>query len=1250
MALCGDNKNPLQHNGTSQQDRLLAGLQSGYVQVDERTDADNIMYAAAYAQFINYFDETNTAKGDWKPFFTTDISATLAAFASQNIDAYKVAVKQRFYFLKDNQNSAAETALKRTLTELFAALFTLSKVLDNYYKSLPETVTVKAGLLNLIKVKLSPALSRLIAYYKGALARNYAPVATATDWKILNQPLLLMPNFFATGLSTAWYTESSWNAYTTSIVADDGIFKTSLGTDIFSAISHAANHNLFSGIFDTYLMVFAKIIQSSNADLAITLEDWDSHPPHYALFLSFLKLMKFAKQQMNTLTQRHLDFYYKEILRLQPKPAQPNSVHVLVELAKQVDAYVLQQNTLLKAGKDSNGKEVLYGLKNETVFNKATVADIKTLYKATSADDVKDPDTKIVTQTNAGRLFAAPVANSADGLGAALKGNNEWHPYINKVYENGVVTQISMPKANVGFAIASHLLYLAEGERKVYLRLVLSKSSLLVDKQLNCFITTQKGWLQVALPVVSLNNVVKLSDGITSCIEIPFTLAGNQPATAPYSAAVHGGTYNVSTPVVKILLAQNDTSVYGYDDFTGLTVSIVEVRVEVGVNTAFDQTGVKNISLLNDFGPLDSSKPFLPFGGQPAIGSSLVIGSKEIFTKPNLNLTVNIEWKALKESYTNLAFGSFSDGEIPGSAIEYLSNGIWQNLSTQPLFTYSGTTVGGTRSLVVSGTNLNNTIMPFNEEYLPYNANRKKGFIAIKLLQDFGNKGYLNAYTTYLINKSNKVPDTENVIPVAPYTPAIKSIYISYSAFTNEDITSTNKQQFLDRSLQLFNIYPFGEVEQHALINNQVSQNLFPKFSHTNPVTTNTENSIGELYIALANLQPMQSVNLLFQLLDGSTNPLVAKPPSQVQWSFLSNNQWVNFNNQQVSDATLALIQSGIISIIIPEKATTANTILPAGFLWLRASISTAAEAICKFVSINAQAAVASFLDNENADDFLNNPLPPNSISKLKTPEAAIKKITQPYPAFNGKPAEDNQHFYTRVSERLRHKARAITIWDYEHLVLEAFPEIYKVKCLNHTSIETDDKGREITNELKPGNVLIITIPQLSMGSSANPLKPYTNQNILTQIENFLRKKISCHVTLKARQPQFEEVRLKVLVRLRQPYTDFSFYANKLQEDIKKFLSPWAYNTQSDVQFGSKIYKSVLINFIEEQPYVDFVTDVKLLVKISDDVVESGDSEEVVASTSRSILVSALEHCIKEAPAPNTLTAQECASLIATVK
>jgi hypothetical protein len=687
------------------------------------------------------------------------------------------------------------------------------------------------------------------------------------------------------------------------------------------------------------------------------------------------------------------------------------------------------------------------------------------------------------------------------------------------------------------------------------------------------------------------------------------------------------------------------------------------------MDTGYSQKGLKNLLLSNDNGPLDAAKPFMPFGPAPAKDAGFVIGSKEVFSKKHLDLKLNIEWAnhpganssnidyeaqyvaSVNTTTGAVTYASGPEGSVaPKAYINYLSSGVWNKVATPvDMFLNPSTQTGS----IIPSTVPDNFFEDYSSNYVSFNSKSNRGFIGFTLARDFGHKGYLADLTKYLIEQSSTtLSKTILVKPTEPYTPLIKSLYLSYSAYQTIDLTSTSSAVFNEREIRFFHIYPFGETEQHAYLssinNNTDPIYLFPQFKHwvkdANDITIPVYHC-GEFYIGIENLEANDAVNILFQVLEGSTDPRVSKPPDHIKWSYLTNNFWKDFDDQQISDATLDLLQSGIISLAIPPDATTNNSLLPAGNIWIKAGIETTAEAISKLLTVDAQAAISTFQPNNNADDFLNQPLQAGTITKLKTPDAAIKKITQPYNSFGGRPKENEDHFYIRVSERLRHKARAITIWDYEHLVLEAFPEIYKVKCLNHTSVCTSG-GKEYTNEVQPGHVLVITIPSLNNRSDANPLKPFTNQDTLTKIESFLKEKVSCFVTVKTRQPLFEEVGISFSLKLYEQYKDFTLYANMLKEEITQFLTPWAYNSNADIQFGGKIYKSSLINFIEERYYVDYITNVVLSHKIDTVTIQDKTMEEITASTARSILVSMPASKHKIAPADETTSSSqpECIS------
>jgi Baseplate J-like protein len=1295
MANCCD-KNPLQRNGINQQQRYQPSLKPGYISVDERDFADWIFFADEFSHYINYYDTKGTLSGNWDLFFASDISAILGSIAVQDVDVYRRSIKQRFDFIKDDENAANLPAVKQKLNELFSAILTLSKSFDNYLKKLPDKnidgktdFVFKTNLLNLIQTKLAPALKRLLRYYfavDGVDENNvsdgsadYLENSDMAGWKVLNRQVEGAElTIWNDDLSSNWWStgEPDWKTYVknTALSPDISVFGPDAWLpDVYRRINHAVNHNLFSSVFDQYLQVYTRIVQDAEKTLLATLENWNIHPPHYALFLSFLKLFRFSQTQINTLTKRHLDFYYKEILQLRPKEAEPNHAHILVELAKPVDDYALEADTEFKAGKDSEGKEVLYTLDTETTFNKAKAVLLKTVYKGNDKgkDDhhlTEDPASLMVD--NKYRLFASPVTNSDDGLGAKLRSaNKEWHPYANKKFTDGQLTDIAMPDAQIGFALASHYLFLAEGERVIKIRLAAgADNSKLFNRSIECYLTTEKGWLKIADDTsTSISAIASgtMSEGSVSCAEFTITLHGEVPAITDYNAAIHGGTFNVSVPLLKVILKNDDLTSYQYEELKGIMITKTEIRVQVGNLTAYSQTGVKQLILSNDFGSIDAAKAFQPFGGQPARDNSLVIGSKEIFSKKKATIRCNLEWANLPADPFAIDYDpeDVNADYYPHTNLKYLAAGTWNNLNTDlSIFNASAQEVCFPSSAVSIP---DKAIVKYKELYDSYQINDASGFIKISLKGDFGHKTFIDALSTYLIEKANKTsPATYSTKPFEPYTPLIKALSLSYSAYSIHALNENVKAKFDGREIQFFHIYPFGEAEQHAYLSGKnEDQFLLPQFTHNDPVSGTVYHS-GEFYIGLEKLTAEQSVNILFQMMEGSSDPLVAKPEKHVHWSYLSNNKWLDFDDQQISDATLQLVQSGIISFVIPEEATTINNILPTGYLWIRAAVESAAEAICKLITIDAQAAVVTFSPHDNAADFLDTVLAAGTVSKLKIPTSSVKKVEQPYSSFGGRTKENSEKYYVRVSERLRHKARAITIWDYEHLVLEAFPAIHKVKCLNHTKFDINEQTKLVEyNEVAPGHVTIITIPDLKNRNDSNPLRPYTNQDVLSNIEEYLKEKISCHVNLKVKNPRFEEVWLSFKLMLMKGYDDFTFYSNQLKEEITQFLTPWAYNSDIDIQFGGKIQKSTLIDFIEERPYVDYILDVEMYHNTNPDNEdtggcdedkkdekpgESGDLEEVEASTARSILVSvpAKKHNIDPVIIPPSATEAGCSGII----
>ncbi len=936
--------------------------------------------------------------------------------------------------------------------------------------------------------------------------------------------------------------------------------------------------------------------------------------PHYALFIAFLEIFRFAQDDVNTITQRHLDFYYRDVLRLREKDAVPDQVFIIFQLAQQVASHLITQGTQLDGKKDGTGVDLVYDTTKDIVVNTAQVTDLKALFYNKNFDK---------------RLYASPIANSADGNGKEIEGDEKKWKTFGSINDPALPFNsplIDRTQAEVGFAFASPILQMAEGVRIVQIKLNFASLSGITNAELkNAFTVLFSGEKEWIVPSTEPKSPIDRTYVSGSSIFIERTITVDQPAIVNYNRETLLSPFNTSWPVVKISLNTSDPSTpYFYEKLKSLVLSNAQISVNV--------QGVKNLILQNDQSKLDPSKPFQPFGNRPLVTSSFYIGSAETFSKNLSSVDINITWKGLPEDrngFIDYYHHYFPEDENNKRINENFKTNIavldgktWKNVVTWPSDTgrlfdpKTNTKLLSSRKISISSGSLAffNRNASFSLSSLTkYDNNSSRGFVRLKLADiDFGHSDFQNSFSNQAITAA-QTSVTASPLPNEPYTPLVSEISLNYSSTVTIQLSNTpvvnNANSFSKRIDQFFHVEPFGVAENHPFITTNTGfVNLMPVYKDE-----------GSLYIGLSGLKPSEVLTLLIKVAEGSANPDFSKQP--VIWSYMVNNEWKEFPVLKIlSDSTNGLLTSGIISFDISKLATSNNTLLPAGLHWLKAAVTNDSAAVCDLIALHTQAVTAVFKDNGNDPDHLLVSLPAETISGLVDSDGAIEKITQPYASFGGKIKEQSNEFYTRVSERLRHKNRAVCIWDYEHLILDKFPGIFKVKCLNHTryiSI-TDIK------ELVPGSVSVIAIADLKNKNAINPLKPKTSLIVLTEIKEFLETITTHCIDLHVRNPLYEEISVDFNVKF-LPGFDNGFYGQKLEEDIKKFLAPWAYDT-GNISFGGKIHKSMILNFVEEQPYVDFVTCFKMDHIIGPVIKKNVD--EAITTTSASILTSAAVHIV----------------------
>lgn len=1160
----------LVRDGTSQDQRPFPALDPAYAPVNEHAPEHSMVFAQAYAAYLRYYDTADVPVDDWRQFFSNDVSVQLAMAAVQDVDYYRVSVKESFDFLNNRKNMGDPDGLKRHLGLLFAYAGSLALRLDQLKETLPSEIKLKGSLKNRISSQLAPHFRRFLAYYqKGdslGLIANVTPNIQLFGW-----PAAPIGSVYDQTFSNDWMTEPSpdWASYRNAILPED-VYS---GNSVFEKANHLSTHNLFTAFFEQLLKTYSRVVTEAKLALENTFSNWDRHEPHYTLFLAFLRLFEYARAEMNTLTGRHLDFYYREILQLRERSALPGQAHLLVELAKHATAHELKFGTLFKAGKDALGKDAFFAGDRDFIANQAKVAALQTVY-------IHNNEKVGTNSNNNGRVFASPMANSEDGLGAELLSiDKSWHPFYNKIYEDGTLQQINMPPAEIGFAVASHYLLLAEGMRTVTLEFPPNSAFANIGNKVTCLLTTEKGWLEIK-PSSSEENK-KLS----------IIVSGAAPGITPYIKKIHGYQFDTTLPVLMVKLLQN-TNPYNYADFLNIELSKIILTVDV--------QGLKTLAVSNDFGPVDTSKPFQPFGASPVKDNCLIIGSKEIFQKKCTAATLALEWH---NETAPIAYN-----KSPKLLQTYLNKGDWTSQSGTPNLSIPGLTL-----TLTSGINSSVVDLPDLSENEVFSTSARSGFLRLKLDSDFGQTEYLAALRDYLIDRV--APDYSLSHPgKPPYVPTISKLSINYTAQQVITLDSSSISSFSGRNAMFFHIAPFGFAERHPALSGTNTVSLLPQFKH------DTIPHEAEFYLGISGLKPPQNLALLFQVAEGTADPLSQKPKPHLHWSYLQDNNWKTFNDDAVNDLTGELTHSGIITLSVPREASDNNTLLPGGLHWIRIAVEKESDTVCRFKLVAAQAMQATFIDQENDPGFSATALEAGLISKLATPDSAVKKIEQPFASFGGRGKELPADYYTRISERLRHKDRSIALWDYERLVLEAFPQIYKVKCLNHTHYEPNESGTGIYRELAAGHVTVVTIPNQQFQNLRDPLRPYTSLGLLLEIDAFLHQRLSCFAKLHVKNPQFEEVRLDFRVRFMVGF-DETYYLNQLKQDITRYLSPWAFPGGGNPSFGGKIYKSILINFVEERPYVDYVTDFKLFLDIGG-IKGKADLDEVEGSLAVSILVS----------------------------
>ena len=184
---------------------------------------------------------------------------------------------------------------------------------------------------------------------------------------------------------------------------------------------------------------------------------------------------------------------------------------------------------------------------------------------------------------------------------------------------------------------------------------------------------------------------------------------------------------------------------------------------------------LKTLAISNDFGPIDASKPYQPFGSLPGAGSSLVIGSKEVFQKNIDTLDAKIQWQPSAVAYTG----------TPQVNVQLLAKGEWEDTGTTEDIENPTPSIDLLDS--IDGALVDE---PDYESDETFSTNSRYGYARLSLSSGLGHADYRAALVAYQLALAEYLakddittkPQEPTGVPVAP---SISQLSLHYVASTS---------------------------------------------------------------------------------------------------------------------------------------------------------------------------------------------------------------------------------------------------------------------------------------------------------------------------------------------------------------------------------------------------------------------------------------------------------------------------------
>ena len=1148
-------------NGTIRTARLSKDLLTSPFRIDDRNPWDVLAYIASYLEHINYYNIENRVAGNWKKLVEKDPLIYMAIIINEPTDDLEK--------LEKLIRSLGERTLRKKSRRYSDRDHIIEKLLHWWQKIYGWSIKLKMLNEKNLAVKIKDTLENGIMF-----GREYI-VSTEGELDIKN------------------------------------LQKAARKTDDIGIILDEILHD--------FQKVIAHIKETTKKHFQQSLFSNDNHLPNNAMYIAFTLLFHKIQDKLNGMSQRHLDFYYKQVLQQQNKKGNPSRAIVNFDLQPMVANTLIPKGTKLSAAKILGSKtEILFETSKDIMAYQSELVNIQTLLINSNDYVAIGTDEPIVSSIMHNQLFR---------YGKDQTPRQNWYVFgANKrtVQDSKMSDDKS---AKIGFIIGTPALFLSEGRREISLRLNLEKEtsrqtfwrllneikcnkniamtsvvSMVFDKAFNIYHTHTDGW-------VACDYLIEFNEA-KNYFKIKILLDISHPALEPGVAIEEVLTW----PSLKVELNEY-APVFAYSFFKEVEIETINIDVSV--------RGMKNLSVYNSVGKMPPGKPFELFGPQPKKGDYFMVGHSELFKKQITKVALELDWETVPADYGGFETHYSGYGEAINNhsfkvQFSVLSNGYWfpshsEGMPELDLFsTTNCLTPEGYHSEQLDA----DRILDFENFYelglsndyaledpLLYSVTSQGGFIKITFTSPdfgFGDELYQKEFTEIAtFNAKNK---RQLSYPNKPFIPKVKGAMIHYSAsdelsFVEKIASGSNSNMYAG---EFKHITPY--IVQDVIVDQMVKKHtLLPNFTEE-----------GYLGMGLMGVRSRTEISIYINFLRSSTT--VQIKDNSLKWEYFSHPEWQEFEASSIiRDDTEGFLKSGIVQLIIPHVEAEDRGIHP-DILWIRASTNGDVEHYPKIkgIYLNAVETICTSEDPLIIGQKINS----QSIDKVEGKFPDIKQVYQAAESYGGRIPEEGNQFYTRVSERLRHKGRAVTLWDYERLVLERFDDVLIAKCTSFNE----------NFEPVPGHVKVVVLSTRWTKNNSY----YFSKMKLQRMEDYLNSISSSFINIEVINPIVEYLLVNCKVVFQKLDLGLNYH-QKLNEDISEYLSPIARMDSNNGGIGGTIMPSTVANYVENLSYIERLEKLNIehiiRKKMNDYTLEVNEKEEIISAQSPwSILVPAREH------------------------